>query len=110
MSAPTATSSGTILIVDDEPFILDVMSRLLGDAGYEIHTCYLWSGIANAVRVRQPNLVLLDYNMPGLRGDAICEILKRSAPASGMKIVLFSSEERTNSRTSSRNAAPTATS
>jgi CheY-like chemotaxis protein len=80
-----------ILVVDDEPLILDMITSLLSGCGHEVRTCHMWPSVASAVKEHKPDLVLLDYNMPGLRGDEICTILKRST--CGMtKIVLFSSE------------------
>jgi CheY-like chemotaxis protein len=80
-----------ILVIDDEPLILRMMDKLLVDYGYDVRTCHMWPSVANVIREHQPDLVLLDYNMPGLRGDEICTILKRQTLGS-TKIVLFSSE------------------
>ena len=81
----------TIVLVDDEPLILSGVSRMLRSAGYEVHTCELWAGVARLVREVEPDLVLLDYNMPSLKGDDICQILKRNVDQN-MKIFLFSAE------------------
>jgi DNA-binding response OmpR family regulator len=89
----TAEDTRKILIVDDEQFILDAVASMLATAGFETHTCHLWAGVANTVRNHEPDLILLDYNMPGLRGDDICAILKRNATGSRMKIILFSAED-----------------
>lgn len=87
-----ADSKKTILLVDDEPFILSATAKLLRGAGYDVHTCEQWAGVAATVRAEEPDLVLLDYNMPTLRGDDLCTILKRNAISPGMRIVIFSSE------------------
>lgn len=84
---------GRVLLVDDEPLILQMTSSVLETAGFETHTCHMWAGVAHTVRTHEPDLVLLDYNMPGLRGDDICMILKRSAVGTDMKVVLFSAED-----------------
>jgi CheY-like chemotaxis protein len=81
-----------VLLVDDEPFILSAVSSVLRSGGYDVLTCEVWAGVANMVRAENPDLVLLDYNMPSLKGDNICVILKRNIPDADMKIVLFSSE------------------
>jgi DNA-binding response OmpR family regulator len=86
-------SGSRILIVDDEPFLLNAVSALLRSAGYEVETCEQWVGVAATVRAFKPDVVLLDYNMPSLRGDDICRALKRNErEGSRMRVVLFSSE------------------
>jgi DNA-binding response OmpR family regulator len=81
-----------VLLVDDEPFLLNAISTLLRGAGYEVATCEQWVGVAGLVRTFQPDVVLLDYNMPSLRGDDICRALKRNATDHAMRVLLFSSE------------------
>jgi DNA-binding response OmpR family regulator len=83
---------GTILLVDDEPFVLTAVGGVLRQQGFDVHTCEMWAGVANMVRQNEPDVVLLDYNMPMIKGDDICQILKRNIVASAMRIVLFSSE------------------
>lgn len=82
---------GTILMVDDEPFILTATAQFLRSSGYEVHTCDQWTGVATVVRNSNPDLILMDYNMPGLKGDEMCRILKRNS-SSPVRIVIFSSE------------------
>ena len=85
-------SKARILLVDDEPFILAATARVLRGAGHEVHTCEQWAGVANAVRLTEPDVVLMDYNMPAIKGDDLCAILKRNVITAGMKIVIYSSE------------------
>lgn len=87
-----ATEARKILIVDDEPFILSATANVLRSAGHTVHTCEQWAGVATAVRAEQPHLVLLDYNMPSLKGDDLCQILKRNVINPDMRIVIYSSE------------------
>lgn len=81
-----------ILLVDDEPFILTAVAQLLRGAGHSVLVCEQWAGVASLVRHQEPDLILLDYNMPVLKGGELCAILKRSAVNPRMRIVLFSSE------------------
>lgn len=81
-----------ILLVDDESFILNATASMLRNAGHEVHTCEQWACVASTVRTHQPDLVLLDYNMPALTGDKICQILKRNVMNDRMRVILFSAE------------------
>jgi DNA-binding response OmpR family regulator len=90
MSAQTGKAH--IVLIDDEPFMLSAMSSLLGSAGYAVRTVSEWAGVASTVRDAAPQLVLLDYNMPAIKGDKICEILKRNMDNADMRIFIFSSE------------------
>ncbi len=83
-----------VLIVDDEPFIMAAASRVLESGGIDVDTCGDWTSVARAVRTGDPDLVLLDYNMPGIMGDEMCRILKRNAHRDDLRIVIFSSEAR----------------
>lgn len=82
----------TILMVDDEPFILSATAQFLRSSGYDVHTCDQWMGVAAVVRNTEPDLILMDYNMPGLKGDEMCRILKRNSADVDPRIVIFSSE------------------
>jgi two-component system CheB/CheR fusion protein len=59
--------SGTILVVDDDPEILDLLDLVLTDAGHRAITAV--DGVAALARVARdavgPDLVLVDYNLPG---------------------------------------------
>lgn len=88
----SAPQSSRILLVDDEPFIMEATATLLRNAGHTVWTCGQWAGVASMIRSEQPELILMDYNMPSLKGDDLCQILKRNNVGTGMKIVLFSSE------------------
>lgn len=84
-----------ILMVDDEPFILSATAQFLRSSGYEVHTCDQWIGVAPVVRDVRPDLILMDYNMPGVMGDDMCRILKRNNAEGDLRIVIFSSEPET---------------
>jgi DNA-binding NarL/FixJ family response regulator len=48
--------------------------------------------VAATVRSEDPDIILLDYNMPSIKGDDLCIILKRNTSNPDLKIVIFSSE------------------
>lgn len=90
-AAPIAAPAGSVLIVDDEPFVLAATSRILQEANFVVYTCELWAKVSGFVRRTSPDLVLLDYHMPSLNGGEICSILKRNV-AYPLQVILFSAE------------------
>src|SRR4051794_1331189 len=66
----------TILIVDDEPFNLDLLEQELTDRSYTVERA--GSGAAALTKVESfcPDLVLLDYQMPGMNGIDVLKALR----------------------------------
>jgi DNA-binding response OmpR family regulator len=59
---------GSILVVDDEPTIAEVVARYLTRAGYETRTAGDGPSAVSAATVRRPDLVVLDIMLPGFDG------------------------------------------
>jgi CheY-like chemotaxis protein len=81
----------TILVIDDSEVVLEMTRFTLEMAGYRVLTRDRAQGSIVAILHEQPDLVLLDVNMPGMSGDSIAEILSRAGPSRGTIIVLYSS-------------------
>jgi DNA-binding NtrC family response regulator len=70
--------SNKILIVDDEPFNLDLLEQELTDQGYTIERAKDGKETLEKAESFRPDLVLLDYMMPGMNGiEVLKEIRKR---------------------------------
>jgi len=61
-------SRGTVLVVDDEPTIVEVVSRYLARAGFATREAFDGPGVLEAVREQRPDLVVLDVMLPGFDG------------------------------------------
>jgi len=66
-----------ILCVDDEPNILTIRSALLGMAGYEVYSAKDGASALEIFRNGQVDLVILDYDMPGMVGDRVAQEMRR---------------------------------
>ncbi len=64
----------SVLVVDDEPTIAEVVSRYLQRAGYEVRTAAGGVAALEQVAERRPDLVVLDLMLPGLNG---LEVMRR---------------------------------
>ena len=70
----------SILIVDDEPSILQSLSGLLSDEGFEISTAANGYEALKIVDTESPDLVLLDIWMPGIDGIETLKRIKEKRP------------------------------
>ncbi len=70
---------GMVLLVDDEPKVCDLLRVYLEQAGYEV-ACVQDGGVAlQEIERRNPALVLLDLNLPGMDGLELCRSLRKSS-------------------------------
>jgi two-component system, OmpR family, KDP operon response regulator KdpE len=70
------SGSGRILVVDDEPQIRRVMKTALTAHGYEAYEARTGEEALDSVRESNPDLILLDMNMPGMGGMAACRSIR----------------------------------
>lgn len=70
-----------ILIVDDEPSILQSLSGLLSDEGFEVFTASNGYEALKLIDVESPDLVLLDIWMPGIDGIETLKAIKKNNPS-----------------------------
>ena len=71
----------SILIVDDEPTILQSLSGLLTDEGFEVITANNGYEALKIIDAEAPDLVLLDIWMPGIDGIETLKEIKKSTAA-----------------------------
>jgi len=67
MNVP-ATTSGKVLVVDDEPTIVDLVGRMLRRTGLEVFGVNSGEAAVEAMREHRPIVVLTDKNLPGIGG------------------------------------------
>jgi two-component system, OmpR family, response regulator ResD len=72
--AATDVSRRSVLVVDDEPTISEVVGRYLSRAGYEVRTAADGGSALAEVAERRPDLVVLDLMLPGIEG---LEVMRR---------------------------------
>lgn len=81
-------SSGSILIVDDDPVVVQVLGKMLSELG---HVRFALSGEQGIKMAREapPDLILLDGDMPGMTGYQVCEVLKTDADLWGIPVIFI---------------------
>jgi two-component system, chemotaxis family, chemotaxis protein CheY len=79
-----------VLVVDDEPAILDMIAELLGYEGYQVVTTSQGSIALARARADPPALILLDLMMPGMSGWQMIAALQASPQTRAIPIVVLS--------------------
>lgn len=77
-----------ILIADDEPDILEIVSYNLGKEGYEVYTAKDGNEAIERAKQLHPDLIILDVMMPRKTGVEVCQIL-RSQPMFQDTLIIF---------------------
>jgi PAS domain S-box-containing protein len=76
-----------VLIVDDNPGVLYVKSRVLGGKGYRILEAVTGEEALTIAAAAQPDAVVLDVHLPDIDGFEVCRRLKRDAATRHIKIL-----------------------
>ncbi len=71
--------TGTILVVDDEPKVCDLLRVYLERSGYGVVCASDGDAALSEVDRRHPDLVLLDLNLPGRDGIEVCKALRKTS-------------------------------
>ncbi|MBI3756478.1 MAG: response regulator [Deltaproteobacteria bacterium] len=85
----TNHTGATILIVDDEPFNIDLLEQELEALGYRTLSAANGKEALEKVKTEAPDLILLDVMMPGLDGFTICRILKEREETKLIPVVMM---------------------
>ena len=72
----------TVLVVDDEPIIVEISKRKLEENGFEIMTAYNGEQAMAQLKKKIPDLIVLDIQMPGMNGYTFI-MEKNKIPAYG---------------------------
>lgn len=80
-----------VLIIDDDPMILEVTQMALEASDFEVRTLNNENGVEDAIEEFNPHTILLDYNIGDSgNGRKICEAIKENPVTKHIRIVLFS--------------------
>ncbi|MDP3710372.1 MAG: response regulator [bacterium] len=78
-----------VLIVDDDPFILDMYVLKFKESGFQVDTAQDGKSGLKKAKDTQPDVVLLDVVMPAMDGFDVLQELKKIMPAPLPKIILL---------------------
>ena len=89
----TKGSKGDILVIDDMPDNLRLLSSMLIEQGYKVRRVINGKLGLQAAQTLPPDLILLDIMMPELDGYAVCESLKASEKTRDIPVIFLSAKD-----------------
>ncbi len=89
-TTPTPAATARILVVDDGPVNVHLLSMMLTSLGYEAQPATSGEMALAAVADTMPDLILLDINMPGLDGYQVCQSLKAQPATAEIPVIFIS--------------------
>jgi two-component system cell cycle response regulator len=88
--APTNEMSGNILLVDDLPDNLQLLSDLLMTLGYSVRSVTSGRMALKTAKVKRPDVILLDIKMPDMDGYQVCQALKADQELQDIPVIFIS--------------------
>lgn len=100
----TETPAGkTILLADDEQFVLVAYKDGLENAGYQVTLAHDGEEALAAMRAVRPDLVLLDIIMPKLNGFEVLQAIQADPTLAGIPVAVFTNLSQLNDEQEARN-------
>ncbi len=90
-----ALRGSRILIVDDVPANLDVLSNALEAASYQVQAAPNGEVALRIAHAAPPDLILLDVRMPGISGYEVCKKLKADTQTAPIPVIFVTAEDQT---------------
>jgi len=84
-----------IVIADDDPVSVSLISIVLGAAGYEVLNASSGSDALALIRKSRPNAVMLDIHMPGSSGISVLEEIRGDPRLSKLLVFMLTGDKKT---------------
>lgn len=81
-----------VLIVDDEPFILMIVQDKLEKAGYKVLSQRNSDGIMKFIKSNKPDLIIMDWMLPGASGLDVCRELKKNRETRSIPLFMLTAK------------------
>ncbi len=82
-----------VLLVDDSPLFLRFLAHFFRRGEYELHTAESGEKAVEQARQLQPDIVILDLEMPGLDGIETCHILRADETTRHIPVIILTAPE-----------------
>ena len=82
-----------ILVIQDSPSVNALLKFRLEKGGFSVETVETGEEGIEKIKACQYQLILLDYNLPGMNGSQVCRVLKRGDHTKNIPILFMSAKD-----------------
>jgi DNA-binding response OmpR family regulator len=82
-----------ILLVEENPLMMEVMTYILTNSGYEVHALTNGNEVFNSIKTNHPDLVILDDFRHGINGREICQLIKLNKTTRDLPVIMCSGDD-----------------
>jgi DNA-binding response OmpR family regulator len=87
----------SVLLIEDSDTQALLFTHLLEGAGISTHRVPSAEEGLVFLRSRRPDLIIVDYHLPGIQGDEFCRIVRENNPAAGLPLLILTEDSQTDS-------------
>jgi two-component system alkaline phosphatase synthesis response regulator PhoP len=87
-------TKGKILVVDDEPDVVDMLRMMLENASYEVVSAYDGKEGIEKAKKEKPDAIVLDLMMPGMDGFEACKEMKQDPDLKDIPVLVLTAISR----------------
>ncbi|RLB29056.1 MAG: response regulator [Deltaproteobacteria bacterium] len=87
-------TKGKILVVDDEPDVVDMVRMMLENASYEVVSAYDGKEGIEKAKQEKPDAIVLDLMMPGMDGFEACKEMKNDPDLKDIPVLVLTAISR----------------
>lgn len=82
-----------VLIVEDNALMVEVISHILINNGYEVLVLSNGSEVFSYIKTNHPDLVILEDILPGINGIDICQLIKLNRATQNLPVIICSEDD-----------------
>lgn len=86
------TSGKTIIVVDDNPDIVNIVKTILEGKGYNVMSAFSGPELFERLKEKKPDLIILDIMMPEMDGLEVLTRLKGAADTASIPVILLTAK------------------
>lgn len=81
-----------ILVIDDEPDIVELVSYNLKKEGFQVDTCFDGESAIVKIRDNSYDLIILDLMLPGMQGLELCRIIRKEPATTDIPVIMLTAK------------------